>query len=69
VFGPFRAATIPYKLSDSKSRGDAAEPLRLACPGEPRVQAVPLTLLLREHFFCGDRAEIGRNRPFARHAP
>jgi len=27
------------------------------------VQAVPLTLLLIEHFFCGDRAEIGRNRP------
>ena len=32
------------------------------------MQAVPLTLLLREHFFCGDRAEIGRNRPLNRHA-
>jgi hypothetical protein len=31
------------------------------------VQAVPLTLLLIEHFFCGDRAEIGRNRPLSVH--
>src|SRR5262245_46693805 len=23
------------------------------------------TSYLREHFFCGDRAEIGRNRPFS----